>query len=240
MPRPQYRHASVAFGHLLCVIGGRDGLGALIAEIDCYCPSMNKWTTPVSLPDGRLTSDLAGFTHPNIPAGRYLVVGFDKSYFARDSVTVVTWSGGGTDVAYVDGPALNGKRGDIDIAVVDRYAYVSGGYTHENNYAMPKNLVKRLRLTLTNARTGGTGKGWKAIDSLNQERGDKQLAGLNGRVYAIGGETQVDVVGVPESKLPGLGTRSKVLDTVDVYDPHEDRDAGTAILIRRMRVARGG
>ena len=178
---------------------------------------MNKWTTPVSLPDGRLTSDLAGFTHPNIPAGRYLVVGFDKSYFARDSVTVVTWSGGGTDVAYVDGPALNGKRGDIDIAVVDRYAYVSGGYTHENNYAMPKNLVKRLRLTLTNARTGGTGKGWKAIDSLNQERGDKQLAGLNGRVYSIGGEMQVDIAGVPESELPGLGTRSKVLDTVEVY-----------------------
>jgi hypothetical protein len=228
MPRPRYRHASVAFADSLCVIGGRDGLDALIAEVDCYHPSTNEWTTPASLPEGRLASDLAAFAHPDVPGVGYLVGGFDESYFARDSVTVVTWSEGGTEIAYADGPVLNGKRGDVDIAVVDGYAYVSGGYTHENDYAMPKNSVERLRLTLTNATTGGTGEGWNAIDSLNQERGDKQLAGLNGRVYAIGGETQVDVTGVPESELPGLGARSEVLDTVEVYDPREDVHAGMA------------
>ena len=229
MPRPRYRHASVAFSDFLCVIGGRDALDALVAEVDCYRPSTNEWTTPASLPDGRLASDLAAFAHPDVEGVGYMVGGFDESYLARDSVTVVTWSEGGTDVTYADGPSLNGKRGDIDVAVVDGYAYVSGGYTHENDYAMPKNSVERLRLTLTNATTGGgTGEGWKAIDSLNQERGDKQLAGMNGRVYAIGGETQVDVAGVPESELPGLGARSEVLDTVEVYDPREDVHAGMA------------
>ena len=150
------------------------------------------------MPDGQLTSNHAVFAHPDVPSVGYLVGRFDESYFTRDSVTMVTWSGGGTDVAYADRPALNGKRGDVDITVLDGYTYVSRGYTHENDYAMPKNSVE-------------------VINSLNQERGDKQLAGLNGRVYSIGGETQVDIAGVPESELPGLGTRSKVLDTVEVY-----------------------
>ena len=241
MPRPRYRHASAAVGDVrggraLCVFGGRDAFDGLIAEVDCYDPSTNAWTTPSSLPDGRASSDQAAFAHPGATGVVYLAGGYDASYLALDIVTVAdmssgwttTTTGGAGATTYADGPALRWKRGDVDAAVAGGYAYVSGGFTHEDDYAAPRNSVERLRLTtLANASAtvgaeAGGGEGWTDVDALNQERGDKQLAGLHGRIYALGGETKVDVSGVPESELPDLGARSEVLDTVEVYDPLED------------------
>ena len=89
--------------------------------------------------------------------------------------------------------------------------------------------------------TGGAGEGWRDVDALNQERGDKQLAGLHGMIYALGGESKVGVLVVPESELPGLGARSEVLDTVEVYDPRGPGvHAVAAVPVQRQRVARQG
>ncbi len=62
--------------------------------------------------------------------------------------------------------------------------------------------------------------------ALDQERRDKQLVGLNRRVYPIGGETKVDVLGVPEQEGPELWAGSMVLNTVEVYNPQGE--GGTA------------
>jgi hypothetical protein len=64
--------------------------------------------------------------------------------------------------------------------------------------------------------------------ALDQERGDKQLVGLNRRVYTIGGETKGDVPGVPEQEWPELWAGSEVLDTVEVYDPQGEGGAVAA------------
>ena len=215
MPRPRYRHAAIAFNDSLCMIGGRDVLDALIAEIDCYYPSTNAWTTPASMPEERLMSDGGVFAHPSVHRVAYVVGGFGKSYLAVNTVTVVTWSEGATNFTFTEGPPLKGKRGDVHVAVVDGYAYVSGGWSHMTTFDRPLGSVERLRLTLTNTTT------WEAIDTLNQKRGEKQLVGLNGRVYAIGGETDAFMTGVPESEIPELGARSEILDSVEVIDPRE-------------------
>lgn len=213
---------------MLCVFGGRDALDGLISEVDCYDPSNDVWSTPTSLPDGRASSDLAAFAHPSSPGIVYLVGGYDGSYLALDNSTIVTLTMDETNATYVDGPVLTSKRGDVDVAIADGYAYVSGGFTHEDMYAMPRGTVERLWLGTTSSDSPAEGDVWKEVDSLNQERGDKQLVGLHGRVYAIGGETKLDLIGVPESELPELGARSEVLDTVEVYDPLEDLHGGMA------------
>lgn len=51
---------------------------------------------------------------------------------------------------------------------------------------------------------------------------------MNGKVYAIGGESKVDVTGIDISELPDLGARSEVLDSVEVLDPTEDVHGGLA------------
>ena len=39
------------------------------------------------------------------------------------------------------------------------------------------------------------------VDALNEERGDKQLINLNGKVYAIGGEGRVDASGLVSDEV---------------------------------------
>merc|ERR1711862_255794 len=125
-----------------------------------------------------------------------------------------------TSVTFSDGQKLQSTRGDIDVAALpDGTVYVSGGFTHENDYVKPHNTVERYDPK------SGT---WSPINSLNDERGDKQLVALNGKVYAIGGEAKVDITGVPEDEVPDLGSLSTVLDSVEVLDPSEDVHAGMA------------
>jgi hypothetical protein len=70
-----------------------------------------------------MASDLAAFAHPTNEGEIYLVGGYNGPYFASKNVTVVKYSTGSTlddlVVTYADGPRLNGKRGDVDTAIVD-------------------------------------------------------------------------------------------------------------------------
>lgn len=207
MPRSRNRHASTIVNGLLCVFGGRDASDALIAEVDCYDSATNAWSTPTSLPEERQVSDFTAFTDESSNVV-YLVAGYDSYYTALDTVTMVDMSDM-ENISFSNGPSLMGERGDIDSAIVDsRYVYVSGGFTHSNNYSNPLDTVEMFDMNT---------KSWSNVDALNQERGDKQLVSLNGKIFALGGEDKVDVSGtVNEQELPELGARSEVLDTVEV------------------------
>ncbi|KAL7427631.1 hypothetical protein ACHAXH_000653 [Discostella pseudostelligera] len=225
MPRPRNRHASTVVNGLLCVFGGRDVSDALIAEVDCYDSATNTWSTPTSLPSERQVSDFTAFTDETKNVV-YLVAGYDSFYTALDTVTMVDMSDM-ENISFSNGPSLKGERGDIDSAVVDsRYVYVSGGFTHENNYSNPLNTVEMFDLeTYT----------WSDVDALNQERGDKQLVSLDGKVFALGGEEKLDVSGtVNEEELPELGARSEVLDTVEVLNPMDDGNGAQWVKLADM------
>lgn len=215
MPQKRARHASVVVNGNVCVFGGRDEMDGLIAEVDCYDPTANEWSTPFSLPEKYQSSDFTAYATPE-DSKVYLIGGYDPMYIALDRVTIVDM----TDMAnptYVEGPTLGEKRGDIDVAVLNGEVYVSGGFTDEDGYATPKNTVEKYNLAT---------KTWTEVDALNKERGDKQLVALNGKVYALGGEAKVDTVGVPADELPELGARSEVLDSVEVLDPTQDVHGG--------------
>ena len=216
MPRERCRHASVVVGGKLCLFGGRDENDEIISEVDCYDPSADEWTTPATLPAEYTTSDLTAFARGT---DVYVVAGYDKDYIAQVQVTIVDMSDM-SDIKFGPGESLLEERGDIDAAVLpDGSVYVSGGFTHENYYEKPHNTVERY--------DPDTGK-WSPVDSLNDERGDKQLVSLNGKVYAIGGEAKIDITGVAPEEIPDLGAISTVLDSVEVLDPEADVHGGLA------------
>lgn len=207
MPRPRNRHASSLVNGLLCVFGGRTVSDALIAEVDCYESATNTWSTPTSLPAERQVSDFTAFTDETSNVV-YLVAGYDSNYTALDTVTMLNMSDM-ANISFSNGPSLKRERGDVDSAVVDsRYVYVSGGYTHSNNYSNPSNTVEMFDMEAST---------WSDVDALNQETGDQQLVSLNGKIFALGGEDKVDTAGtINEDELPELGARSEVMDTVEV------------------------
>ena len=214
MPRERARHASVqVWSQQVCVIGGRDLTDTLVAEIDCYDPNNDYWTTIGKLPDEYLTSDCAAFAMGN---SIYLIGGYGTAYEALDQVIVIDVSNL-NDVKFIRGPSLGTKRGDIDVAVLDnQYIYVSGGFTHQD-FSKPLNTVEQLTIG---------SKTWLPVDALNEERGGKQLVTLKGKIYALGGEHRVDVDGIAKEELLDLVQKIDVLDTVEVLDPKQDVHGG--------------
>ena len=138
----------------------------------------------------------------------YLIGGYDPSYTALDRVALIDMSNMNNVQYSWSSPLLN-ARGDIDVVVMDDAAYVAGGYTNSNNYSIPYDTVEKMDLT--------TGK-WSTVDDLNNGAGDQQYVGLNGKIFAIGGETKLNQDS-SSTEVPQLGELSTILDVVEVYDP---------------------
>ena len=134
LPRPRYRHAAVEAGGKLWLVGGRTvPEDSVIAEIDVYDLATGAWSTPVSVPDGLLTSDNAAFASPD-GASVYVVGGYNPFYSDPDSLP--------TTFSFNVKRALRGKmevttraglgtgRGDIHaVTSADgTKAYVTGGF----------------------------------------------------------------------------------------------------------------
>ncbi len=146
--------------------------------------------------------------------------GYDANYTALDRVTVLDMSNL-SNIQITEGPILLTERGDVDAEIIGSSIYISGGFTHENDYASPHASVERLEVSVANGNFI-----WAEADDLGQERGDKQLVAVDGKLYALGGETKVDVAGVPEEELPSLGEKSTILDTVEVLDVSANGNEG--------------
>lgn len=113
------------------------------------------------------------------------------------------------NVQYSWNPNLLDERGDIDVVFINDKAYVAGGYTHANNYSSPFDSVEQLDMTTQQ---------WSFVDNLNNGGGDQQYIGLDGKIFAIGGETKMNP-GKSDTEVPHLGEISTILDVVEVYDP---------------------
>lgn len=102
------------------------------------------------------------------------------------------------------------ERGDIDVMLVNDMAFVAGGYTHANNYSAPYDSVEQLDMSTQQ---------WSFVVDLKNGGGDQQYVGLNGKIFAIGGETKLNP-DVSTTEVPHLGEISTILDVVEVYDPN--------------------
>mmetsp|Transcript_37063 Transcript_37063/g.56946 ORF Transcript_37063/g.56946 Transcript_37063/m.56946 type:complete len:389 (+) Transcript_37063:155-1321(+) len=210
MPRPRYRHgAGFAKGRLF-LFGGRALDDSLIPEVDMYDPLTDQWETVGKIPVAYLSSDQGSIAHDN---GVYSFGGYDPEYnalglsfyfdaeVARDEKIIKVTSL----------PEMQSHRGDVSAALVNGIVYVSGGFTHTNNYCKPFAVVERIVLATET---------WETVAPLATGRADQALVVLSDeRLFALGGETQIENKCIidPED-LPEVGEQTVAVDDVEVYD----------------------
>lgn len=99
------------------------------------------------------------------------------------------------------------SRGDIKAVSDGVVAYVSGGFTDTNGYCPSLDTVEKYTFATDT---------WEALPPLQTGRGDKALVLLNGHLFAMGGENQVQGSCNITNAQPGEQTI--VVDDVELFD----------------------
>jgi Kelch motif len=180
LPRARYRHAAVAIQDHIFFAGGRDIKDDVIDYVDVFDVKTYAWAS-LRLPLGFATSDLASF---GTPSHAFFAGGYDQDYNASDSVYSLELSRFAElgEVEIVNHHPLLQGRGDISATIHQGYAYVSGGFSHENDFCEPLNTVERYSLEDNT---------WALVAPLPTARADKAMVTYQGHVLSLGGERQV-------------------------------------------------
>ena len=209
LPRPRYRHSSAMVGDELWLVGGRTIEDSLIAEIDVYNVGSKSWSSAF-LPTDFQVSDHASFAQE--PSFVFIAGGYNQDYTAMDTLTRIDTTTLKNDSLTVEPQApLSTARGDIiGTASADgRSAFVSGGFTHANGFCAPLGSGEEY-LFATNE--------WAALPELVNERGEVVLVELDGHLYALGGERQIEGVCDGAGKDLDPGEKTVGTDEVEMYD----------------------
>lgn len=215
MPRARYRHASAVARGKVWVVGGRDEDDKNIPEIDVYDPVTKEWSTPGSLPLERQTSDNAAFTDPS---GNHVYVtgGYEQNYTALSATyrfnAQLAFEQRIVSIEPKDD--LNRARGDVQAVNAGprgELAYVTGGFT--DDACLPLNSVEKYDVDDDE---------WTTAPSLNTGRSDKALVELNGKIYALGGETQYEgACDDGDGNDLAVGEQTVAVDDVEVLENDE-------------------
>ncbi|CAB9529293.1 leucine Rich Repeat [Seminavis robusta] len=181
MPVARYRHAAVAIKNQLVLLGGRTLADDLIPQVDVFDMNSQSWFSFALSSDVVAASDLAFWdngTHA------FFAGGYDVTYTALKQVFSLhnLHIGAFTVTRLAD---LVEARGDAAGTIIHSsgYAYVGGGFTHEDNFCAPLASVERYSLGDNS---------WMGVADLPDARADMVLVSLQDTVVAMGGERQVE------------------------------------------------
>lgn len=205
-PRERYRHAAVAIGQKVFLIGGRDVKDALVAEIDIYDTKTGNWTTGGVLPEP--SSDLTAWVHENhiFVSGGYNV-DYSKTFSTTYKIDINDLSLDGDRYSQIVKSTavkpMSGPRGDMHSVEYEGYVYVVGGFSGED-WCKPLNLAERYHIKTDT---------WETLNPIKFDRADMAVTELFGKIMVIGGESKLarcddDVAGgsIPQNH-------------VEVFDP---------------------
>jgi len=181
MPRERYRHSASLVNGKIWVVGGRNLEDEIVLEVDVYDPTTNTWETPTTLPSAIGRSDFGMFS---VKEYLYLVGGYDSQYTAWDS----TFRLNTETFVVTELDMLKKGRGDIFALRLGGYAYVTGGFSHENNFCQSLNTTERYDIDNDE---------WSHLGVMNQNRGDQAVVGWKDALFVIGGEYKTDCQGDP-------------------------------------------
>ena len=181
----------------------------ILPKTQVFDITSQEWKT-YTLPPGYASSDLAGWgtaTHA------FFAGGYDTNYTALANVYSIDVTASEVDnlLVIVDNGRLKEARGDV-AATVDLatgYAYVSGGFTHENGFCAPLESVERYSLP--------PGDTWISVASLPTARADKAMVTYKGRTIAMGGERAPENVCETEASL-APGEMSEAIDDIEILN----------------------
>lgn len=190
-PRNRYRHAWAKVNGLLCVIGGRNATGdAIIAEIDCYDPMTDSWTTPAVWTDATsLSSDNVAFGYGS---KIYIIGGYDAYYTPLSTVTTYDLATGVWDYSL---PSMAHARGDTQIGAVGGSYYVFGGWNAFNlNFSSETSSTLNVTSQTCNSPLNyvesfdPVTSTWSSVADMLYGRGDLAVGVLSHYVFPIAGE----------------------------------------------------
>lgn len=205
LPIRRFRHAAAAANGHLFIFGGRKVTDELVLEIHAFDFTTQIWKVVGQLTPEQAASDLGAFSDGN--NNIYMVGGYDASYNAKKEVWRIDTSNPNSVSVSAAAPLWD-RRGDVRAhADGDGFAYVVGGYTHENSYCPALRSTERFNLA--------TGQ-WTKLNDLQTARANMAVTTLGGHVLTVGGES-------PASSdcnvfFPEPGSSTAVLDSVEIMD----------------------
>lgn len=191
---------------------------SILAQV--YDPGTNSWSTPGIIPAEYQTSDNGAFTNAD-ESQVYVVGGYNAFYTDPDALSTTT----AIDVAAAldedasaivieEKASLGTQRGDIHAvnSPDGKKAYVTGGFS-----MYPCDPLSSVEVYDIESDA------WSYTDDLKSARGDKALVQLDGKIYAIGGETShPDQCAENPEDVPPLSAQSVGVDDVEVYHPNKN------------------
>jgi len=212
MPEARYRHSAALVDNKLYIIGGRAVDDSLITTIIYYDPQKNDWFTLMDLADFDAKYQMSD--QGSLGRGNRIFIfgGWSADYsttFKRAfSIDIESKE-------IVDLNDMIDPRGDISVVYYNsggvEAAYTMGGF-HGNSCG------PRAEAEMYNFDTNI----WTAIDPLGHARGDKAVVVFNDKIHAIGGETKHESA-CEENNGIDISSYSLAVDTVESYDPREDK-----------------
>jgi hypothetical protein len=150
----------------------------------------------------RLETNSFFFSSASIDTGDYGAL--DRFY----CIDVVASSAAGS-IVITDKAPLETGRGDVAAAVdlENGYAYVSGGWTHKNDFCTPIGTAERYSIAANT---------WTEVANLPTPRADLVLVVLKEHVIAMGGERQPE--NICEIQKPDPGEMTVPVDDVEVMN----------------------
>lgn len=164
------------------------------------------------LPEQYYASDLTGFPHGDMA---YFAGGYDATYATfKDTVFAIntTASLASSELVIVERASLRVGRGDVASVTNDdgQYALVTGGFGPTEDFCAPEKAVDLYSFENDT---------WAPVAPVPIGRSDNALVELNGLVFSIGGERQVEgLCDLSEQDQPEPGEQTIPVDDVVVFD----------------------
>lgn len=162
----------------------------------------------------------------------YITGGYNATYGTLDKTIRIDTSAASTPLTAEEMAPLAEARGDIFAASDGSYAYLGGGFTDANGFCAPLATSEKYEFA-TNS--------WTSLPSLPNERGEIVMVELEGHVYAMGGERQIEDIcdltgGTTDpgeltvgSELVEVLNHDDVWTVVKNFDDHKFRFAAAAL-----------
>ncbi|EFC41189.1 hypothetical protein NAEGRDRAFT_70995 [Naegleria gruberi] len=185
MPRPRYRHTTVAIqNRYLFVIGGRDLNENIITQVDVFDTVNGNWTIHNATLTSDCCSDSIAFVlkDSNGNENIYLPGGYYANYTTSGKVLQLTTKNGVYSGTFQSGLVsdMNVKRGDSMTLTYNNKAYVIGGFL-EDNFCKP--------ITTVEVYDSSTNK-WTITSPLSHERADGAAIMVGSALFVLGGESK--------------------------------------------------
>jgi Kelch motif len=186
----------------------------IIPCVQVYDMAKDTWRS-FDLPAKYNSSDLTGFPHNDLA---FFAGGYDATYstfldtvFAINSTASLA-SSNASGLVIVDKAPLLVGRGDTASVTNDdeQYALVTGGFGSNEGFCAPEKAVDFYNFALDT---------WSSVAPVPIGRSDNALVELNGLVFSIGGERQVEgLCQLSDAEKPEPGEQTIPVDDVVVFD----------------------